>query len=172
VKSIVDGEIANLEFDMSSECTIVKINDRAYGKYQVSDGSMSFEAIADEGSFYEVGDRVIVTIPKGDYNKQISILTKIVDEWSGPAGFIRPLDTMVKCTDNIAISANNGALIANDENYSSETLLHLNQQRLLGFSKIGVSAQFRTRISNLNVINGIYGLEFILIKNQTGESPK
>jgi hypothetical protein len=29
---------------------------------------MSFEAVASEGSYYEVGDHVIVTIPKGDYN--------------------------------------------------------------------------------------------------------
>jgi hypothetical protein len=30
---------------------------------------MSFEAIAGAGAYYEVGDRVMVTIPKGDYNK-------------------------------------------------------------------------------------------------------
>ena len=68
VQNIIKGEVSKLEFDISRECTIIAINDKAYGKYQVSDGSMSFEAIATKGVYYEVGDRVIVTVPRGDYN--------------------------------------------------------------------------------------------------------
>ena len=69
VQNIVNGSVSNLNFDMSKECTITKIINKSYGRYEVYDGSISFEAVATEGSTYQVGDSVMVTIPQGDSNK-------------------------------------------------------------------------------------------------------
>jgi uncharacterized FAD-dependent dehydrogenase len=93
--------MSNLTYDISRECTVIKVIDKAYGRYKVSDGSISFEAIATEGATYEAGNRVIVTIPQGDTNKQITILSKVIDEWSTPSGYVRPRDTLTALTSNI-----------------------------------------------------------------------
>lgn len=161
VKNIVQGEISNLGYDISKECTVADIIDKAYGRYLVTDGSIKFEAIAAEGAYYEIGDRVVITIPQGDYNKQISILTKIYDEWSGPAGFVRPLDTIIRCTSNLAINAGSHSLKANGD-ISAVEVLKLTEQKLIGFQKIGISAKFKTLINGLNVVDGEYGLGIVL----------
>ena len=176
VDNILQQRMSELTFDMSKECTIIRINDKPNGKYQVSDGSMSFEAQAGIGDYYDVGDQVIVTIPQGDYNKQISILNKIVDDWSGPGGFVRPLDTIIQCTDNVAINVNPTSLTANknpnkiselDSNASSVQILNLSNKMFYGFSRVAVVAEFKTLLNNLNIVTGDYGLIFDLIENNT-----
>lgn len=163
VESIVKGEVSKLEFDISKECTIIKINNKAQGKYQVSDGSISFEAVANGDVFYEVGDDVIVTIPKGDYNKQISILSKIVKESDTPAGWVRPFDTLMKCTGNLIPSKARTELCANGS-VKSKNIVNLSTS-YKGFTKIGLTAKFKTLLDSLNVIKGSYGLEIVLIDN-------
>ena len=164
VQNIVNGSVSNLNFDMSKECAITKIINKSYGRYEVYDGSISFEAVATEGSTYQVGDSVMVTIPQGDSNKQIIILNKIVDEWTGPAGFVRPLDTLVSCTGNIAFNkAKQMSLKANGEK-ARENILTLKNQKFFGFQKVGISAKFRTLLSDLGVSDGDYGLIFTLIQ--------
>lgn len=170
VQNIINGEVSKLQFDISRECTILNIIDRAYGQYQVSDGSLKFEAVAAEGATYEIGDRVIVQIPQGDSNKQINILNKIVDKWSGPAGFVRPLDTLSSCTGNIAFDARGPySLLTNDPEVAGKRLniLTLENQKYFGFQRVGISAKFKTLLDNRNIIKGDYGLEFILV-NQDG----
>ena len=170
VQNIINGEVSKLQFDISRECTILNIIDRAYGQYQVSDGSLKFEAVAAEGATYEIGDRVIVQIPQGDSNKQINILNKIVDKWSGPAGFVRPLDTLSSCTGNIAFDAHGPyGLLTNDPEVAGRRLniLTLENQKYFGFQRVGISAKFKTLLDNRNIIKGDYGLEFILV-NQDG----
>ena len=164
VSQIVKGEIDKLGYDVSGEYTVIAIKDRNLGQYQLSDGSAKFIATAAEGAYYEVGDRVIATVPQGDYNKQISILTKIYDEWSGPVGFVRPLDTVVRCTENIVLELKTAGLSANDKNKKYVELFQLSDQKFIGFQKIGISAQFKTLLSGLNVVKGSYGLKFTLQK--------
>ena len=133
VQNIVDGTVSNLNFDISRECSIISIIDKAYGKYKVSDGSISFEAVATEGSSYKTGDRVMVTIPQGDSNKQIIILNKIIDEWTGPAGFVRPLDTITSCTGNIAFNEHDERKLLANSKVSTINILTLKNQKFFGF---------------------------------------
>ena len=168
VQNIVNGEVSKLSYDISRECTIVEVIDKAFGKYRVSDGSINFIALASQGAFYEVNDTVLVTIPQGDYNKQINIVNKIVDEWSGPAGFVRLLDTIVKCTDNLVIGATSEKLIANGGT-KSKSILSLSQKKLLGFTKIGIAAKFKSLVDE--ALEGDYGLKFTITadKNKVAE---
>jgi len=46
----------------------------------------------------------------------------VVDEWSGPAGWVRPLDTLMRCTGNVAIGASPAALVANGTTLSKNIL--------------------------------------------------
>ena len=164
VQNIVDGTVSNLNFDISRECSIISIIDKAYGKYKVSDGSISFEAVATEGSSYKTGDRVMVTIPQGDSNKQIIILNKIIDEWSGPAGFVRPLDTITSCTGNIAFNEHDERKLLANSKVSTINILTLKNQKFFGFQRVGVAAKFKSLLENLNIIKGDYGLIFTLIQ--------
>ena len=159
VSNIVKSEVAKLEFDVSGEYTVIKINDKKYGKYQLSDGSIDFEAIAGEGDSYEVGDQVIATIPKGDYNKQVSILTKINGEWGTPAGFMRPLDTVIRCAGHATLEAEAASLVANGTD-QRKLILTLDDKALFSFKKIGVSAEFKCPLENSSIIDGSYGLLF------------
>jgi len=88
-------------------------------------------------------------------------LSKVVDEWSGPAGWVRPLDTLMRCTGNIAIGVGSAALVANGD-IPLVNILTLNEQKFFGFRKIGISAKFKSLLNNLNVIDGSYGLLMIL----------
>jgi hypothetical protein len=90
-------------------------------------------------------------------------LTKVVDEWSTPAGFVRPLDTIVRCTGNVAIGAPGAALAANGD-VASVNLLNLVDQQFFGFNKIAVSAKFKSLLDDLGLIDGSYGLRFTLIE--------
>jgi hypothetical protein len=55
------------------------------------------------------------------------------------------------------------ALTANGEIKAIE-ILRLENQKFLGFQKMGISADFKTLINGLNVIDGTYGLRFSLIE--------
>ena len=169
VQNIVNGTVSNLNFDISRECTIIDIIDKAYGRYKISDGSISFEAVATEGSSYKTGDRVMVTIPQGDSNKQIIILNRIIDEWSGPAGFVRPLDTITICTDNIAFNEHDERKLLANSKISTVNILTLKNQKFFGFQRIGVAAKFKSLLENLNIIKGDYGLMFTLIQYSTNK---
>jgi hypothetical protein len=67
----------------------------------VSDGSSTFKAYAAAGAFYALGDQVLVSIPKGDYNKQKTIINKIVSAESSPIGYVSPLEDFIAGTGNI-----------------------------------------------------------------------
>lgn len=170
VQTIVSGNMSNLTYDISRECTVIKVIDKAYGKYKVSDGSISFEAVATEGATYEVDNRVIVTIPQGDTNKQITILSKVLDEWSTPGGYVRPRDTLTALTSNIVFGTDGSeefSLRANsDVAIKDPSVLNLTNQHYLGFNRIGVIAKFKTLLTG--AVSGDYGLIFTLIKTKTG----
>jgi hypothetical protein len=75
---------------------------------------------------------------------------------------VRPLDTVVRCTENIVLELKTAGLSANDKNKKYVELFQLSDQKFIGFQKIGISAQFKTLLSGLNVVKGSYGLKFIL----------
>ena len=55
------------------------------------------------------------------------------------------------------------ALTANGEVKVVE-ILRLENQKFLGFQKMGISADFKTLTNGLNIIDGTYGLRFSLIE--------
>jgi hypothetical protein len=87
--------------------------------YTVSDGSVSFEAYSYDKTL-KVNDKVMVTIPNGDYNSNKIITAKIEPEKPDMSTYTSQLDLMQIFTDNILTTHthkayDNPGILANDQ---------------------------------------------------------
>lgn len=183
VDEIVRARISSLEFNVTKTCTIIDISSRKQGKYGVSDGSVSFIALS-EDTTYNLDDSVLVLIPNGDYKNDKLILSKINKETELPYNYTSPMSMMVTLTDNVlnnlkydsGLLAESGGLLANepaavDEKIGTSVVLYdfnQNLDWLNGFTRIGLSVDFKSLLNNLNVHSGTYGI-FIQIYSKAGE---
>lgn len=183
VDEIVRARISSLEFNVTKTCTIIDISSRKQGKYGVSDGSVSFIALS-EDTTYNLDDSVLVLIPNGDYKNDKLILSKINKETELPYNYTSPMSMMVTLTDNVLGTdkygekpeVENEGLLANepaaaDKEIGTSVVLYeltKNLDQLNGFTRIGLSVDFKSLLNNLNVHSGTYGV-FIEIHSKAGE---
>ena len=183
VDEIVRARISSLEFNVTKTCTIIDISSRKQGKYGVSDGSVSFIALS-EDTTYNLDDSVLVLIPNGDYKNDKLILSKINKDTELPYNYTSPMSMMVTLTDNVLdsdkygkkVEVENNGLLANepaaaDEKIGTSIVLYElteNLDQLNGFTRIGLSVDFKALLNNLNVHSGTYGV-FIEIHSKAGE---
>lgn len=169
VDEIITARLQGLEYDITKLCTVVDNSRKNEGRYVVSDGATRFEAFSTENN-YQVGNSVQVLIPNGDYTLQKTIVGRIAATDTTPFNYTSPISTMVKITNNIFDSKDairtSGALLAN-ENYQytcTEPLYSItcHDNQFAGFSRLGVTADFRSWLSNFDVISGIYGLRILI----------
>lgn len=193
VDEIVRARINSLEFNVTKTCTIIDINSRKQGKYGVSDGSISFTALSQDTT-YNLDDSVLVLIPNGDYKNDKLILSKINRETELPYNYTSPLNMMVTLTDNVLGSAKygsdpkveTGALLANEtwmpqeerelsgSNAGTSVVLYdfnQNLNQLNGFTRIGISVDFKSLLNTYDVRTGTYGifLEIYSKQSEKGE---
>ena len=183
VDEIVRARLGSLEFNVTKTCTIIDISARKQGKYGVSDGSVSFVALSQDTT-YNLDDSVLVLIPNGDYKNDKLILSKINKDTELPYNYTSPMSTMVVLTDNVLGSAKygstplveTGGLLANepaaDENAIGTSVVLYefqdNLDQLNGFTRIGLSVNFKSLLSGLNVRSGAYGI-FLEVYSKQGE---
>ena len=169
VDTIINARLKNLAYDITKEFVITKNDLQKQGLYTVSDGSVSFEAYSYDKTL-QVDDRVMVTIPNGDYSQHKIITAKIEPELPEASTYASQLSLMQIFTDNI-ITTNtietfdNEGLLANDEGSSSYVHLYTlrnNQGNLSGFSRLGIKAEFQSLLNNLDVVKGGYGLKIFI----------
>lgn len=80
IDAIVKERLKNLDFDKTIIATIIDNSKHLYGCYKVTtDNNLSFIAYADVTG-YNVGDRVYIRIPGGDYTKQKVITGRYIQE--------------------------------------------------------------------------------------------
>lgn len=183
VDEIVRARLGSLEFNVTKTCTIIDISARKQGKYGVSDGSVSFVALSQDTT-YNLDDSVLVLIPNGDYKNDKLILSKINKDTELPYNYTSPMSTMVVLTDNVLGSAKYGSeplveiggLLANEPAADEQTIgtsvvlyeFQDNLDQLNGFTRIGLSANFKSLLSGLNVRSGAYGI-FLEIYSKQGK---
>lgn len=186
---IANNTIKQVKFDTTIECIIVNDDDKAQGRYIVSNGSASFQAFANSGE-YSKDDQVLVTIPNNDYNNQKFIVSKVIKENTDvPFAYKRPFETLLNTTNNlidgvydIGIYANHLSIAryeedvnSNDEidnNYYNPLLIwtkNFTTQNLTGYTKLGVQAQFSTWLSSYHTAKGNYGIFLEVIFQNKGE---
>ena len=164
VKIIIEGEQNKnpLTFDITKDCTVVGTKNKSKGRYDVSDGSSTFEAYATANNTYALGDNVLVTIPQGDYNNQKTILNRIVSDAVDAIGYVSPMDTFINGTGNLIKTFETQGIIANGDKAIKEIWSLTKTDGLyFGFTRIALSAEFMTLFSP-GIIKGEYGLKLFV----------
>lgn len=100
--------------------------------------------------------------------KTISGRVAVAD--TAPFNYTSPMDTMIKITDNIFDNTNvklgnNNGLVANDNNKSSVIgpIYSISESgKFAGFTRLGVTADFRSWLTGLDVATGTYGIKILI----------
>lgn len=178
VDILIERKLKDVSFDTTIICTVTDASDSKNGRYQVTDGTIRFEAYSDNDK-YKVNDQVRVSIARGDYTDKKYIIGKYVsDNNTQPITYISPLDTIVNITGNL-IPANkqNADIIANgttkekliwNESLADGSYTDLQTNGI--YSAITLKADFRTFLHNYNIKSGSYGLRLDLIVKPTKDS--
>lgn len=176
VDEIVTTRLAGLSYDLTKLCTIVDDSYAYQGKYVVSDGTARYEAFTTDNSLTK-GNNVLVTIPNGDYNLQKIIKGRVAATDTTPFKYQSPLKTMIKVTNDILngpqatdVIENKGLLANGNETLLGPIYSIKNATKLSGYTRFGISADFRSLLDGLDVVSGTYGLK-ILVHGQTVVRP-
>lgn len=168
VDEIITARMSGLAYDITKLCTIVDDTNSYQGKYVVSDGTARYEAYSTDNNLKK-GNSVLVTIPNGDYSMQKIIKGRIAATDTTPFRYTSPLDTMISIKSeftDIIIGENQG-LTANDSyNQITDVIYSIGSTQALtgisGFTRLGVSANFKSLLSNFDVVSGSYGIKLVI----------
>lgn len=170
VDEIVTSKLQGLQYDITKLCTIVDDSMSHQGKYVVSDGTARYEAFTTDVSF-KSGNQVLVTIPNGDYNMQKTIIGRVATTDTTPFNYTPPLDTIIKITNNVfddarTVYGENAGLLANGAQKLLGPIYSLeSNQDLDGYTRLGLSANFKSLLTGLDVASGSYGIKILIYTN-------
>lgn len=172
VDEIVTARLQGLSYDITKLCTIVDDSQSYQGKYVVSDGTARYEAYTTDNNLQK-GNNVLVTIPNGDYKLQKIIKGRVATTDTTPFKYESPLSKMVKVTENIletgitesnreekGLTANSSITYLKKPIYSIEKA-----SQLSGYTRLGISADFRSLLNGYDVVSGTYGLKVLIQGN-------
>lgn len=177
VDEIITSKLQGLQYDITKLCTIIDDTYSNQGKYIVSDGAARYEAFSTDINLRK-GNNVLVLIPNGDYSMQKNITGRVVASNTTPFNYTSPTDTMIKITNNIfnnsiGVQKENIGLLANDEGRSTTIgpIYSITETGdFAGFTRLGITANFRSWLNGLDVVEGIYGLK-VLIYTEVLDTP-
>lgn len=169
VDEIITSKLQGLQYDITKLCTIIDDTYSNQGKYIVSDGAARYEAFSTDINLRK-GNNVLVLIPNGDYSMQKNITGRVVASDTTPFNYTSPMDTMIKITNNvfnnsIGVQKENIGLLANDEGRSTTIgpIYSITETGdFAGFTRLGITANFRSWLNGLDVVEGIYGLKVLI----------
>ena len=168
IDTVVNERLSQIAYDKTIICTILDDSDAKNGNYFVSDGSVKFWAQS-ENTRYLAGDQVRVTVLNGDMTKEKFIIGRYNTENDVlPITYVSPLDTVLKISDNLVKGSSSEnkvfGLSANGDTTSqliweltfSDEHQALQQNNI--YDTIFLQADFKTLLSNYNIVSGNYGL--------------
>lgn len=168
VDEIITARMSGLAYDITKLCTIVDDTNSYQGKYVVSDGTARYEAYSTDNNLKK-GNSVLVTIPNGDYSMQKIIKGRVAATDTTPFRYTSPLDTMISIKSEFTdtVIGENQGLTANDSNKSiTDVIYSIGSIQALtgisGFTRLGVSANFKSLLSNFDVVSGSYGIKLVV----------
>lgn len=175
INVIVSRKLEDVSFDTTIVCTVVDDIDRKNGKYQVTNGTIKFDAYTDS-SDYRTGDSVRVQVLNGDYSDKKYIVGKAVTNTdTTPLTYVSPIDTIVNITGNLIDDKGSiTGLIANgNETFINLWGADLSEHEIWTdgiYSALTVRADFRTLLDNYDLKAGSYGLRVHLFIKPSKES--
>ena len=161
---ITQERLTNLGYDKTIKATIIDDSKADKGEYIVSDGSSDFEACSNVK--YSKGTNVYVIIPQGDYNNTKIIVGKYADE-TNSYNYANPTEDFLDVTHNLAQSAAEASLLANDPDRKFYTVWSIDGTNYQGYNRLALKGNFRTWLSSLDVVNGTYGLILYVVSRET-----
>ena len=168
VDEIITARMSGLAYDITKLCTIVDDTNSYQGKYVVSDGTARYEAYSTDNNLKK-GNSVLVTIPSGDYSMQKIIKGRVAATDTTPFRYTSPLDTMISIKSEFTdtVIGENQGLTANDSyNQITDVIYSIGSTQALtgisGFTRLGVSANFKSLLSNFDVVSGSYGIKLVV----------
>lgn len=184
VECLIDAKLENIAYDTTILCTIEDDSRASEGIYTVSYGSAKYEALS--MAKYTKGMQVYVQIPQGDWNQQKNIISQKAIDDATPITYIDPFDNFADLTANLITNEQRsyGGLIADDpgsdyftkskdvikigyllHKYGRDEKLEKDGYQYLGqipdsldYTRLGLSASFKSLLSEFRPIAGIYGL--------------
>lgn len=167
IDTVLSQRLTQLAYDKTIVCTITDNSNAKNGVYQVSDGSVKFQAQS-ENTDYRINDQVRVQVPNGDMTQEKFILGRYTKDIAmTPITYLSPVDSVLKLSDNLITENKNVVytLVANGDTtqvtvWDSNTLSKDNQalQSSQIYDTIYLEAEFKSLLSNYNLKAGNYGL--------------
>lgn len=181
---LIKKQLESLQFDVTIEATIVDTSKAALGAYSVSTGQSTFTAYSSSDTKYKKDDKVMITIPQGNYDNQKIIIGKSVNnEDNSTVVYKPPFENLINISGNLCSSDDKElGLIANN-NDETEYLWSTNEELVtfinnikflnqkpfwdsddiseesyINYDYIGMKADFLTQLNAYNAISGNYGL--------------
>ena len=186
IQIVAQSEIKKIRFDQTIRATIIGDEAADEGRYWCSNGFSEFWAYSTEVR-YRKNDKVLVTIPEGDYSNTTKvIISKQVDENNSPLILASPLAMMVDLTNNMITGEIEEATWANFGRANNDNLKictyswdkdtkdfigsaafqygkpfydsGVNKIYETQITRLGLSVQFSTWLSEYATISGNYGI--------------
>ena len=167
---ILEKRLDAVSFDTTIICTITDASNSKNGEYKVTDGTVTYKAYSDLDS-YVAGQQVRVSVPMGDYTQKKFIVGKYVtDNNSAPITYVSPLDSVVNMSGNLVPLNTTASITANGTersviiwNQRMEQSKYADLQANGIYNTIILKADFKTLLSNYDLVSGTYGLRLDLL---------
>lgn len=170
IDTIVTSRLHELQFDRTIVCTITDISKRDSGRYIVTDGATTFEAVSDNNVKYALNTKVQVTIPNNDWNSLKRIIGKYSDDTENdPIVYVAPTEQVANLSGTIINITNEFGIAANANN-SCEIVPYdfASPFNTSIYNTVSVKADFKSLFKNYSMKSGIYGLR-IKLGNDNGK---
>ena len=157
---LTDSALEKISFDRTILTTITDDSEKeGLGKYRVSTGEAVFDAYSSNTSFKK-DDNVYVQIPNGDWNAQKFIIGKKAKNVNDPIAYKDPLDSFVNISENLIDIDKRGqfGLLANGPVLTLPIWSQTFAAPYCGYSRLSISAQFKSLLKRLGAKSGDYGL--------------
>ena len=173
---LVDAKIAAVAFDKTLPYSITKNDRKGKGIYTVTDNEVTFDVYSEYYDL-EVGQKVYVTIPNGDFSERKFISNIIKDEeiQENRYNYRFPMDSLI--LDNEEIILDSESLTANKfviDNLSEKEEENKSQCKLgeiqsytnyldSSLTRLVVSCRIQTLLQDYNISTGHYGFGALLL---------
>ena len=174
---ILEKRLDQVSFDTTIICTITDASNSKNGEYKVTDGTVTYKAYSDLDS-YVAGQQVRVSVPMGNYTQKKFIVGKYVnDNNSSPITYVSPLESVVNMSGNLVPLNTTASIKANGTersviiwNQKMEQSKYADLQANGIYNTIILKADFKTLLSNYDLVAGTYGLRLDLLVRPSANS--
>ena len=171
VDTLIAKRLENLPFDKTIICTITDDSHKDEGAYTVTDGTVTFDAQAENKTYYKE-EKVQVLIPNGDMSLQKTIIGRHSSDMdANPIAYVAPSEKVAQLTDNLFTSGQNRFGIAAGQVNSAVTLITGTPVKIDVniYDTVCIKADFECFLQDKDMRQGTYGIA-VRLTNAEGDT--